>query len=81
MKNTARPSGDEEHDRLTITMRKGFSDFFKRVARELDIRPSELARRAFRDLFERLARNNMLSADTKRELEDIRRRYGSGDLF
>jgi hypothetical protein len=80
-KQTHTTSRDDEHDRLTITMRRGYSSFFKRVARELDIKPSELARRSFRDILERLARTNNLSHETKLELEQIRKKYGSGDLF
>jgi hypothetical protein len=65
----------DKHDRLTVTMHRGYRHLIKMVADELDLTESQFAREAFVEHINRIS--HRLSSDVRHELG---LRFAGGDL-
>jgi hypothetical protein len=75
---------DDPHDRFTISVRKGYLDWLKRVCLELDTDVSKFARAAIHDRVRADAKAGKLSNELLAEYRGLRNAHGAGhfdDLF
>jgi hypothetical protein len=75
---------EDPHDRFTISVRKGYLNWLKRVCLELDTEVSKYARTAIHDRVRADAKAGKLSAEPLAEYRGLKTAHGSGrfdDLF
>jgi hypothetical protein len=69
---------DDPHDRITISVRKGYRDWLKRVCLELDTDVSKYARMAVYDRVRADHKAGKLSNELLAELRGLKTAHGSG---
>lgn len=67
---------EEEHDRFTLSVRKGYRDWLRKVADERNLDVSKLARIAIEEWVK--ANRGQLSDEVLKEFEQLRRGHGAG---
>ena len=75
---------EDPHDRFTVSVRKGYLDWLKRVCLELDTDVSKYARTAIHDRVRADAKAGKLSVELLAEYRGLKTAHSSGrfdDLF
>lgn len=75
-KKTPAHTNDDPHDRFTLSVRKGYRDWLRKVADERNLDVSKLARIAIEEWVK--ANRTVLGDDLLKEFEQLRRGHGAG---